>query len=110
MYRALDHRRIKRQCTERRPKRVLAEFPQEIQDFADQFVRMQQERHLADYDPLEHFSRSTVSRFIDATKSAIDAFNEAEIHDRRAFRSVRVIRPQTGLTDRAPGLSVSDSP
>ena len=56
-------------------------FPQEIQDFADQFVRMQRERHLADYDPFEHFSRSTVSQFIEETKAAIAQFNRVDRSD-----------------------------
>ena len=85
MYRALDHWQVKRRCTERRQKRVLRLFPQEIQDFADQFVRMQRERHLADYDPFEHFSRSTVSQFIEETKTAIAEFNQVDRNDRRAF-------------------------
>ena len=85
MYRALDHGQVKRRCTERRPKHVLRMFPQEIQDFADQFVRMQRERHLADYDPFEQFSRSAVIQFIEETKAAIAAFWQADLSDRRAF-------------------------
>ena len=85
MYRALDHGQVKRQCTERRPKRVLARFPQEVQDFADQIVRMQRLRHLADYDPFEEFSRSAVSQYIEETKAAIIEFNQVSRDDRRAF-------------------------
>ena len=84
-YRALDHGRVKSQCTERRPKRVLARFPQEIQDFADQLIRMQRVRHLADYDPFEHFSRSAVSQFIEETKGAIAEFRQVGREHRRAF-------------------------
>ena len=85
MYRALDHGQVRRQCTERRPKRVLARFPQEVQDFADQIVRMQRLRHLADYDPFEEFSRSAVSQYIEETKAAIIEFNQVSRDDRRAF-------------------------
>lgn len=85
MYRALDHYWVKRRCTDRRPKRVLTRFPQEIQDFADQLVRMQRVRHLADYDPLEHFSRSAVAQFIEETKTAIAEFRQVSRDDRRAF-------------------------
>ena len=84
-YRALDHGQVRRQCTERRPKRVLARFPQEVQDFADQFVTMQRIRHLADYDPFEHFSRSVVSQYVEETKAAITEFNRVAQDDRRAF-------------------------
>ena len=84
-YRALDHGQVKRQCTERRPKRVLGKFPQGIQDFADQLVRMQWQRHLADYDPFEHFYRSTVSQFTEETKAVIAEFEQVDQNDRRAF-------------------------
>ncbi len=85
MYRAPDHGHVKRRFVERRPKRVLARFPQEVQDFADQFVRMQRLRHLADYDPFERFSRYTVSQYIDETKAAIAEFEQVHRNDRRAF-------------------------
>ena len=85
LYRALDHGQVKKRCTESRARQVLRMFPQEIQDFADQFVRMQRERHLADYDPLEHFSRSTVSHHIEETKAAITEFHQVDRSDRRAF-------------------------
>ena len=85
MYRSLDHRRVKRQCTDRRPKRVLDKFPREVRDFAAQFVTMQRQRHLADYDPLERISRSSVTQFIKETKLAIAEFKKVDRDDRRAF-------------------------
>ena len=84
-YRALDHGRIKRQCSDRRPRRTLRRFPPEIQDFAAQFVKMQSLRHLADYDPFEHFTRSEVSQVIEETKTAVSEFTLADRGDRRAF-------------------------
>ena len=85
VYRALDHGQVKRQCTERRPKRVLRLFPREIQGFAEQFVKMQRARHLADYDPLEQFSRSDVFQLLEETKTAITEFRQVDRSDRRAF-------------------------
>ena len=84
-YRALDHGRVKRQCTERRSRQILKRFPQGIQDFADQFVEMQRRRHLADYDPFEHFSRYSVAQYIEETRSAIVEFENVDRDDRRAF-------------------------
>lgn len=84
-YRSLHHGQIKRQCTDRRSKRVLQKFPQAVQDFADQFVKMQRQRHLADYDPFEHFVRSEVVQVIGETKTAISEFEKADRSDRRAF-------------------------
>ena len=85
MYRALDHRQVKRRYTDGPSRRVLVKFPQAVQDFAEQFVRMQRERHLADYDPFEHFSRSTVIQSIEETKAAIAGFKQVDRRDRRAF-------------------------
>ena len=82
LYRSLDHGRAKKQCTN---KQTLNRFPKEIRNFAAQFVRMQQERHLADYDPLNHFSRSVVSLYIQETKSVTNAFENISRDDRRAF-------------------------
>ena len=84
-YRALDHRQVRKQCTERRPKRVLIRFPQGVQDFAIQFVRMQDLRHLADYDPIVRFARAEVSILIEQTKAAITQLKQADRSDRRAF-------------------------
>ena len=81
VYRALDHGRIKRQCT----NQIITKFPQEIQDFAGHFVMVQAQRYMADYDPLEHFSRSDVSQLVDKTKSAINDFEMVDSDDRRAF-------------------------
>ena len=84
-YRSLDHGRIKRQCSQRRTKRILARFPQEIQDFADLFVNLQRERHVADYDPLEEFSRNSVAQFVESARSTIAEFEQTARDDRRAF-------------------------
>ena len=81
VYRALDHGLAKRQCT----RQTLQEFPQGIIDFANQFVKMQESRHLADYDPFEHFSRSQVSHLIEQTKTAIAELRDVDRRDLRAF-------------------------
>ena len=60
-------------------------FPQEIIDFARQFVKMQEIRHKADYDPFEPFTRSGVLQFIQETEAAIKDFEGAPGRDRRAF-------------------------
>ena len=84
-YRSLDHRRVRKQCTERRPKRTLDRFPQEIRNFANQFVRMQDLRHLADYDPFQDFTRLEVLLQIENTITAIAQFEQARRSHRRAF-------------------------
>ena len=68
--------------------------PQAVQDFADQLVKMQRLRHLADYDPLERFVRSEVSQLVEQTESAIAEFKQAERPDRRAFAVFVLFNPR----------------
>lgn len=63
-YRALEHGNCRKQRA-RNSKMFL--FPPAIQDFAAVLVRMQEFGHLADYDPLASFSRSTVLQGIEET-------------------------------------------
>lgn len=60
-------------------------FPRAIRDFARQFVKMQEIRNKADYDPLELFTRSAVLQFIQETKVAIKDFEDVPSRDRKAF-------------------------
>ena len=46
---------------------------------------MQRHRHLADYDPYETLTRSTVLQLVDETKAAISDFKQVHRDDRRAF-------------------------
>jgi len=46
---------------------------------------MQAQRHMADYDPMEQFSRSSVAQLLEETKSAITEFETVDNDDRRAF-------------------------
>ena len=82
VYRALDHGRAKRQCTN---KQTLDRFPQKVRKFAAHSVKMQHERHLADYDPLNQFSRSAVSLYIEEAISVTTDFSTVSRDDRRAF-------------------------
>ena len=82
-YRALEHRQAKDQCS-RLPK-LKKKFPPEIRDFGEIFVEMQNERHLADYDPTVVFNRAEVLQRIEETENAIRRFEKAARKDRRAF-------------------------
>ncbi len=81
-YRALDHGETRKRCTQ---KTRLAEFPNEIQDFAAAFVRLQRLRHWADYDPLSMFYRSLVLQWIEEVDNSISDFNSVARADRKAF-------------------------
>lgn len=64
---------------------MTAQFPQEIEDFANVFVLMQERRHSADYDPHARFSKSVVAQDIQGVRRAITGFSGAPTKDRRAF-------------------------
>ena len=81
-YRALQHRTARQRCER---QRIIEKFPGEIQDFAIQFVTMQKERHLADYDPDSDFSKNEVLQTIAEAEFYLTRFNEAPAKDRRAF-------------------------
>lgn len=87
-YRALRHGDARSRC-----KNVFVRrFPTEIQQFADHFVAMQEQRHAADYNPAEKFSKSSVTLDITATSNIIDNFTKAAAKDQRAF-AVYVLLP-----------------
>ena len=81
-YRALDHNQARQKCVH---SSRMALFPPDIQEFAAAFVRMQEFRHQADYDPLATFSRSSVLQWIEEAQDVITRFKKVVVKDRRAF-------------------------
>ena len=87
-YRALRHGTVRQRCER---SGIIARFPSEIQDFAEQFVDMQKKRHTADYDPyamrnpITNFVKSDVIQDILVTEGIIHRFNQCPARDRRAF-------------------------
>ncbi len=88
-YRALDHGGARNRCRDAFVRR----FPPEVQRFARHFVAMQEQRHAADYNPAEKFSKSSVTLNITATSNVIDGFMKVAAKDRRAF-AVYVLLPR----------------
>ena len=88
-YRALEHRDARSRCKNAFVRR----FPPEVQRFASHFAAMQEQRHAADYNPAEKFSKSSVTLNIAVTSNVIDDFFKAAAKDRRAF-AVYVLLPQ----------------
>lgn len=82
IYRSLEHGYARRQCSN---SAVIAQFPQEIQLFAQHFSETQRLRHMADYDPDTAFMRDGVLQLIDETERIIAEFNDAPADRRRAF-------------------------
>ena len=82
-YRALDHGHAKGQCL--RLPRLKKKFPPAIRNFSEMFVEMQNERHLADYDPTVVFNRAEILQRIEETENIIRQFEKVDRKDRRAF-------------------------
>ena len=88
-YRGLQHGTARQRCER---QNIIIKFPDEIQDFAERFVDMQQKRHEADYDPDATFSKSDVIQDITDAEDVIHCFNSVPVRDRRAF-AVYVLLP-----------------
>ena len=82
VYRALEHGAVWNAC---RHREVVGRFPRAIQDYAQLFVEMQDDRVSADYDPDARFDSSQVRADIDAVTRAIQGFDSESERDRRAF-------------------------
>jgi hypothetical protein len=81
VYRSLEHGVAKNAC---KAASVLA-FPFGIENFADIFAFMQEERHKADYDPNIRYTRPDVEVLISAAEQSIAMFVSEERKHRRAF-------------------------
>lgn len=92
-YRALNHGDAKTACAN---QSMIGRFPDEIRDFANRFVYLQDRRHLADYDPLIRFGKSQVVADIKAAEQVIKAFQQASLKDRRAFAAHVLFRKRPG--------------
>ncbi|WP_213684901.1 hypothetical protein [Roseicyclus sp.] len=63
----------------------MTKFPQEIQDFGNLFVKLQEDRHNADYDPTSRFQLSDVVQIIDVAEETVKLYRRTANKDRRAF-------------------------
>jgi uncharacterized protein (UPF0332 family) len=87
-FRALDHGFAKQACG--RVEKL--GFPDNIVHFANIFVRLQEERHRADYDPSARYDRIEVMLMLWYAAEAIHALRKAKIRDRRAFAVLVLLR------------------
>ena len=81
VYRSLDHGAAKSACREVRR----LGFPSEIEIFADGFMRLQEARHAADYDPGNRVEKSEVLDWIKLAEESIQSLRSADRKDRIAF-------------------------
>jgi hypothetical protein len=83
VYRATDHGKAKTRCR----SVPMMTFPMDIKNFANVFISLQEQRHIADYNPesSSHFSKREVLALIGAARAAVDAIARAPLSDRLAF-------------------------
>lgn len=103
VYRCIDHAAIRRICDEASRQKpspkfrrfVSSEgFEQGIRDFSNVFLRLQELRHQADYDPGIYFSGVDALFATYLAKSAIGAFNSARAESRRLFLTLILFPPR----------------
>ena len=80
-YRALQHRQARNRCQ----RQDIEKFPIQIQNFANLFVRLQQERHRADYAPYGDFYKDAVVQYVADAEYQLSRFAKVPLRDRRAF-------------------------
>lgn len=83
VYRATDHGKAKSNCKSAQQM----SFSQDIKDFANEFISLQEQRHRADYSPdsSSHFAKHEVLTAISSARAAVDAIGRASLADRLAF-------------------------
>lgn len=81
-YRALEHGAARQRCNR---TAIIQKFPEEIREFADRFVGMQQKRHQADYATEVDTNKVAVLQDIIAVAEVIAKFQQVPVKDRRAF-------------------------
>lgn len=81
VYRSLEHGFAKNACKQA----ASLGFPPDLRDVADAFIRLQESRHKADYDPDERLDLVDVLFAIWLAENAIAQLRKAERRDRRAF-------------------------
>ena len=91
VYRSLEHGSARNRLGNQGEMRA---FPPEIRNFGHRFAEMQRQRHLADYNPAESFSRSHVLQFIDQTEQAVTELERCSPAARRAFALYTLFRPR----------------
>ncbi|RYC31889.1 hypothetical protein D3273_10655 [Lichenibacterium minor] len=84
VYRALAHENTKTRC---RDLEIMRKFPESIQEFATQFVTLQELRHQCDYDPLSKTPKTTVETELGNVRDVTQRFSATNELDLRAFCS-----------------------
>ena len=88
-YRGLDHGHAKSQLQLQQNRGNLSA---DVQDFADLFCKLQNERHNADYNPQATFTAQTASIWLNQAEAAITDFLKTSQSERAAIAILTLIR------------------
>ena len=103
VYRAINHGAARALCLEAsrmrpsdkfRPFMPAAEFSHDLRSFALHFVRLQEERHGADYDPLPRLATAEVLASIGRAESALRMFRGVAVVERDLFLTLLAFPPR----------------
>ncbi len=89
IYRGLDHTTARRELQRHRP-----EFSPQVRNFADTFSRIQQLRHLADYDHNAAFTPQEAIAQLDQAEAAILDYSLVALSERAYIATLTLIRPR----------------
>ncbi len=101
LYRSFDHQNMKTICLDLdvstlkdRLKRQLRRdsVSQDMRAFANAFANLQEQRHLADYDPTYEFQPSDVVSLMDTANVAIAAFDRAAPDEQADVLALMMVR------------------
>ena len=65
-----------------------------MQAFASAFVNLQEQRHLADYDPAATFTVADAQSLVDAAEAAMAAFDQAPVNERADVLALMLANPR----------------
>jgi uncharacterized protein (UPF0332 family) len=88
-YRSLDHGKAKDTFLRQNP---MAALSSSIQAFAAAFVKMQERRHDADYNPEKRFRKSEVQSDLREVEAVVTAFERCSLSERRAFAAYVLLK------------------
>lgn len=104
VYRGLTHGHCKTACEGAKNIR----FPEELHDFSDAFMQLQEARHLVDYDPMIRVRKEDALFYISLAERSIQALKNTGMLDRRAFATWVLITSQ-GAKNARQRAKVSNS-
>lgn len=90
VYRGLNHGVCKKACE----RANSVNFPECIKEFSDAFIQLQEQRHLADYDPYAKFSKADGELWYRLASISIRSLRSAKKIDQKAFSAWVLISSQ----------------